>query len=124
MSRFDEFLRRVEVGAEAEGPEAVAELEAFRDHYRLARELARRRQALRWTQLHLAEVSGIPQSEISRIERGRANPTLLTVSRLSRALGVQLCVQESGRRDQAEAGVVAVRSTASPPMVRARASEV
>ena len=95
MSRFDEFLKRVEAEAEAEGPQAVAELEAFRDHYRLARELARRRQSLSWTQLHLAEVSGVPQSEISRIERGRANPTLMTVSRLSRALGVQLCVQES-----------------------------
>jgi len=124
MSRFDEFLRRVEAEAEAEGPEAVAELEAFRDHYRLARELARRRHSLCWTQLHLSEVSGIPQSEISRIERGRANPTLLTVSRLSRALGVRLCVHEICRPDQAEGSVAAVQSTASPPMVRARASEV
>jgi ribosome-binding protein aMBF1 (putative translation factor) len=97
VSRFDEFLRRVEAEAQAEGPEAVAELAAFRDHYRLARELARRRQALSWTQVHLAQVSGVPQSEISRIERGRANPTLMTVSRLSRALGVQLCVRESGQ---------------------------
>jgi len=110
MSRFDEFLRRVEVEAEAEGPEAVAELEALRDHYRLARELARRRQSLGWTQLRLSEVSGIPQSEISRIERGRANPTLLTVSRLSRALGVRLCVQEGCRSDQTE-----VDEPASPP---------
>lgn len=95
MSRFDEFVRRVEAEAEAEGPEAVAELEALRDHYRLARELARRRHALSWTQVQLAEVSGVPQSEISRIERGRANPTVMTVSRLSRALGAQLCVRES-----------------------------
>lgn len=94
VSRFDEFVRRIEAEAQAEGPESVAELEAFRDHYRLARELARRRQALSWTQVHLAEVSGVPQSEISRIERGRANPTVTTVSRLSRALGVQLCVRE------------------------------
>jgi ribosome-binding protein aMBF1 (putative translation factor) len=95
MSRFDEFVRRVEAEAEEEGPGAVAELEALRDHYRLARELARRRHALSWTQVHLAELSGVPQSEISRIERGRANPTVMTVSRLSRALGAQLCLCES-----------------------------
>ena len=117
MSRFDEFLRRVEAEAEAEGPEAVGELEAFRDHYRLARELARRRQSLGWTQLRLSEVSGIPQSEISRIERGRANPTLLTVSRLSRALGVRLCVQEGCRSDQTEVG-----ESTSPPALRAGAA--
>ena len=109
MSRFDEFLKRVEAEAEAEGPEAVAELEAFRDHYRLARELARRRHALSWTQLHLSEVSGIPQSEISRIERGRANPTLMTVSRLSRALGLELSVQESCEQYRPRAGT-SVRS--------------
>ena len=37
MSRYDDFVRRVEIEAEAEGPEAIAELQAFRDYYRLFR---------------------------------------------------------------------------------------
>ena len=93
MSRYDDFLRRVESQAEAEGPEAVAELNAFRDYYRIAHLLAARRRELQWTQAHLSSLAGVHQSEISRIESARGNPTILTLSRLSTALGVALCPQ-------------------------------
>jgi transcriptional regulator with XRE-family HTH domain len=42
------------------------------------------------TQPELAKASGIQQAEISRIETGRANPTIDTVTRLTRALGTHL----------------------------------
>jgi DNA-binding XRE family transcriptional regulator len=42
------------------------------------------------TQTELAKRSGIRQSEISKIENGRINPTMETLEALGEALGVQL----------------------------------
>ncbi|MBX8996038.1 helix-turn-helix transcriptional regulator [Corynebacterium testudinoris] len=44
------------------------------------------------SQKQLSEISGIQQAEISRIERGRANPTLATLERLTGPLGVRFSV--------------------------------
>ena len=41
----------------------------------------------RLSQRDLAKLSGIPQSEISRIETGAGNPTYATIAALLRALG-------------------------------------
>lgn len=87
---FDTFLQELEAEARAEGPEALAELEAFRLHFSLARQLAERRRAQHLTQKQLADRSGIDQAEISRIERGQANPTTATLGALTRALGVDV----------------------------------
>jgi transcriptional regulator with XRE-family HTH domain len=38
------------------------------------------------TQRQLAELSGVPQADISRIERGGGNPTEATLQRLAGAL--------------------------------------
>lgn len=40
------------------------------------------------TQQQLAELSGLPQSHISRIEKGRLSASAATVDRLAKALGV------------------------------------
>ena len=40
------------------------------------------------TQEQLAEISGFSQQYISSLERGRRNPTVITLYELSRALGV------------------------------------
>lgn len=90
MTTFDEFIAELEAEARAEGPEAIAELEAFRLHFSLARQLAAQRRARRLTQKQLAEKTGIDQAEISRIERGQANPTTATLGALTRALGVDV----------------------------------
>jgi len=90
MTTFDQFVAELEAEAQAEGPEAVAELEAFRLHFSLARQLAERRRARHLTQKQLAELTGINQAEISRIERGQANPTTATLGALTRALGVDV----------------------------------
>ena len=44
------------------------------------------------SQKKLANVTGIDQSDISRIERGMANPSVLTLRRLADGLGVELSV--------------------------------
>lgn len=90
MTTFDDFMTELEAEARAEGPDAVAELEAFRLHFSLARQLAAQRRALRLTQKQLAEMTGIDQAEISRIERGQANPTTATLGMLTRALGLDV----------------------------------
>ncbi|WP_083985379.1 helix-turn-helix domain-containing protein [Corynebacterium testudinoris] len=58
----------------------------------LGRRLAAARQERRLSQKQLSEISGIQQAEISRIERGRANPTLATLERFTGPLGVRLSV--------------------------------
>jgi ribosome-binding protein aMBF1 (putative translation factor) len=87
---FDDFIAEIEAEAQAEGPEAVAELEAFRLHFSLARQLSAQRRAQHLTQKQLAERSGIHQAEISRIERGQANPTTATLGALTGALGLDI----------------------------------
>ena len=54
-------------------------------------EAARRQAGL--TQRDLARRAGTPQSVISRIESGRANPTVTTVQRLLNATGYALQLQ-------------------------------
>jgi len=95
LTTFAETYARVVAEAEAEGPAAVAELRLLEDRYRLASDLIGRRQALQMTQQQLAAVSGIRQSEISRIESGHGNPTLKTIGALARALGAELRIASS-----------------------------
>jgi ribosome-binding protein aMBF1 (putative translation factor) len=50
----------------------------------------KRREQLGLTQTELADRIGVNQAEISRIERGRRNPTISAVFELNAALGVNL----------------------------------
>lgn len=43
-----------------------------------------------WTQEKLAEASGLPQSHISRIERGDLSPSHLTLEKIASALGLHV----------------------------------
>lgn len=54
----------------------------------VGRNLARIRIAKGLTQEALAERSGFSQQYLSGLERGRRNPTIVTIYELSRALGV------------------------------------
>ena len=48
-----------------------------------------------WSQKQLAEACGIDQSDISKIERGMANPSVSTLSRIAKALGCELRISIS-----------------------------
>lgn len=98
MSRkFSDFLRELEDETRREGPKAIAEYEAFGAHYRLAAELLTLRRKRGLTQRQLARKTRIPQSEISRIEGGNANPTLSTIAVLASALGTEVRLVASRR---------------------------
>jgi transcriptional regulator with XRE-family HTH domain len=100
MATFDEFIAELEAEAQDEGPQAVAELEAFRLHFSLARQLAEQRRARNLTQKQLAEMAGVDQAEISRIERGQANPTTATLGALTKALGVDVRLVPADHHDE------------------------
>jgi DNA-binding XRE family transcriptional regulator len=96
-TRFSEFMRGIEAEAEAEGPEAVAELETLRDHYRLGRKLAAARVKQNLTQKQVATRANVDQAEVSKIERGHHNPTLRTLSAVALAVGMEIDLKKRRR---------------------------
>lgn len=74
------------------------EAKAMIDAYKVEREmrlavgseLLQARKNAGITQAKLAEISGVPQSELSRIEKHGSNPRLATFARLVSALGGRL----------------------------------
>ena len=70
----------------------------------LGPKIASRRKSLGITQRELAEKTGIDQAAISRIESGRANPTLDTLDALAQAVGASLRIDFSSREAPDEQG--------------------
>jgi XRE family transcriptional regulator, regulator of sulfur utilization len=87
---FDDFMRGLKEEAVAAGPSAVAQLRQLEQRFGLASDLIVMRRAKAITQSQLAVLTGVHQSEISRIERGVGNPTAQTLARLGSALGARL----------------------------------
>jgi transcriptional regulator with XRE-family HTH domain len=56
-------------------------------------QLKERREALGVTQEVLADISGVSLRAIKQFESGKGNPTLMTLSKLSKALGLEVCLQ-------------------------------
>ena len=67
----------------------------------LASSLARAREYAMLTQKQLSEKTGIYQSDISKLERGNANPSILTLKRLADAMDMTLKIEfvATWRRD-------------------------
>lgn len=89
---FADLMKDIEAEAEAEGPEAVAQLERLRHRYAIGGQILLLRIKRGMTQKDLAAKTGIQQSEISKIERGVGNPTEDTLATLTHALGARLAV--------------------------------
>lgn len=51
------------------------------------------RRASGMTQKELSELTGIAQGDISKLEKGNANPSLRTLIRLAEGMGMQLKVE-------------------------------
>jgi DNA-binding XRE family transcriptional regulator len=88
---LSDYLQRSE-RANAEG---VREARAVFDQaYGVARQVIELRDKHQLTQVELAEKTGIPQAQISRIERGAISPTTTTLAKLAEALGAGLRLVE------------------------------
>ena len=62
----------------------------FDDAATLAADVLALRLAKNYTQTQLAELTGIAQADLSRIEHGHANPTMATYEKLAHALDADL----------------------------------
>ncbi|MHB8874395.1 MAG: helix-turn-helix domain-containing protein [Myxococcaceae bacterium] len=90
MRMLEEFEAYVEKEARHGGPAALADFQAQRERFRLARQIAERRKASKLTQVQLSRRSGVPQSEISKIESGAVNASEVTLLRLLSPMGLTL----------------------------------
>jgi ribosome-binding protein aMBF1 (putative translation factor) len=86
-TKFDDFVREVEVTS---SDEERRELAAARARFKIGARVQQERLASGLTQQQLAVASGIAQSDVSRIERGKANPTAATLEALGGPLGITL----------------------------------
>lgn len=59
----------------------------------IGKSIKERRKTLRVTQPQLAELAEISVNTLYKIERGQANPTLNTLTKIVNTLGLELCLQ-------------------------------
>jgi DNA-binding XRE family transcriptional regulator len=85
MKTLQDFLTE-----EMQDPEFRAVYEALEPEFTIVQALIDARKQNGMTQQQLAERSGIAQSDISKIERGDANPSLRTLKRLAAGMGTRL----------------------------------
>lgn len=85
--KFSEYARERRADQSAEGREAER---VFRAAYAFGHVIYSARKARNLRQSDLAELSGIAQADISRIERGQVAPTTQTLLKLTTALGVEI----------------------------------
>lgn len=79
-------------------PSVAAVERAARQHFRRAHlesfgmgeQIAKRRKELDWSQRRLAREADVPPADVSRIEHGKANPTLVTLAKLAGALDMDI----------------------------------
>lgn len=74
----------------AKDPDIRAEFVRLEPEYELAKQLIEARLAGNMTQAELAARAGVKQAYIARLESGMANPTIASIGKISRALGLQL----------------------------------
>lgn len=113
--RADDFFRRLDeefptdpaIAAEVDPPHVLAS-----NVYRLRKDRG-------LTQEQLAEAVGVRQPRIAEVERGDANPRLLTLARLAFALGVPVsALLDPDHLDRMEEPAPAVEYQRTPSPVR------
>ena len=71
-------------------PELKEAYDALESEYRLASSLIRARIEKKLTQQQLADIAGVTQNTITRLESGTTNPTIGTLTRVASALGKEI----------------------------------
>ncbi len=86
-TKFSDYLAESKA---ADTPEDATLREAFAASIVLGLQFRDARVQRGLTEVELSEKSGVPQADISRIERGAGNPTESTLHRLASILGHRL----------------------------------
>lgn len=71
-------------------PEFKAEWDALEPEFQIVKAILNARKEKNITQKQLAELTGIAQADISRMETGNSNPSLHTLQRLATGLGMMV----------------------------------
>lgn len=74
-------------------PEFKKEYDALEPEYELIQELIEMRKMKNLTQSDISKMTGIHQTDISRLETGKANPTLETLLRVADSLDSKLKIE-------------------------------
>ena len=85
MSDFRDYLNE-----QLKNPEFKKEWDDLEPEYNTIQAMIDARKKCNMTQKELAEKTGIDQSDISKIERGNANPSLSTLKRLAEGMDMIL----------------------------------
>jgi transcriptional regulator with XRE-family HTH domain len=88
MTQFKDFLNE-----QLKDDEFRTEYEALEPEFAIIQAIINARKANGMTQKQLAECTGITQADISKMERGNANPSIRTLQRLAGGMGMRLKVE-------------------------------
>ena len=83
--KFDDFLQE-----QLQDPELKKEYEALQPEHAIIQAIIDARQKSGLTQKELSDRTGIAQGDISKLERGNANPSIRTLQRLAAGMGMRL----------------------------------
>lgn len=81
---------RETLNEQMKNPEFAEEWERLEPEFQIVKAMLDGRKERNLTQQQLSKTTGITQADISRIERGTANPSLRTLKRLAEGMGMML----------------------------------
>ena len=81
---------RETLNEQLKNPGFKKEWDALEPEYQIIKAMLDTRNEKAMTQKQLADITGIPQDDISRLENGNANPSLRTLQRLADGMGMKL----------------------------------
>ena len=88
MSDFRNYLNR-----QLQRPSFKAEWDTLQPELTIAQAMIDARKESGLTQKQLSERTGIAQADISKLERGNANPSLRTLQRLAAGMGMNIIIE-------------------------------
>ncbi len=88
MSDFRNYLNR-----QLQRPSFKAERDTLQPELTIAQAMIDARKESGLTQKQLSERTGIAQADISKLERGNANPSLRTLQRLAAGMGMNVRIE-------------------------------
>ena len=88
MSNFDEYFEK-----QMQDTEFCKEYKALEPQYEIIKQIIKERNEQNLTQKELAQIVGIKQSNISRLESGDYNPTLEFLQKIAQGLGKELHIE-------------------------------
>ena len=87
-TKFDDFLQE-----QLQDPEFRKEYDALQPERAIIQAMIDARRSAGITQKELANRTGIAQGDISKLERGNANPSVKTLLRLAEGMGMNLKIE-------------------------------